>query len=136
MSTFYYNVGTGANGVASATVTLQAFADWFQGQNGEMVNFELTNPNSPAVVQAINLISGNNTINATNCPAIATAAGVFIVPPPANGTTITLKGVVGDTGVAIAFTGAPTMLSFANPPPTSFVLTTNSTITNLFLVWF
>lgn len=136
MSTLYYNVGTGANGVASATVTFQAIADWFQGQNGEMVNVQLTNPFSPAVVQSISLTSGVNTINSTNCPAIATAAGVFIVPPPANGTTITLKGASGDTGIAIAFTGAPTMLSFANPPPTSFVLTTNSTITNLFLVWF
>lgn len=136
MSTTFLNVGTNTNGVASATVTLQAFADWFQGQNGEMVNFELTNPNSPAVVQAISLISGNNTINASNCPAIATSAGVFIIPPPGNGTTISLKGINADTGIPIAFTGAPTMLSLANPPLSSFVLTTNSTITNLFLVWF
>lgn len=136
MSTTFLNVGTNANGVASATVTLQAFADWFQGQNGEMLNFELTNPNSPAVVQAISLISGNNTINSTNCPAIATAAAVFIIPPPGNGTTISLKGISADTGIPIAFGGAPTMLSLANPPLSSFVLTTNSTITNLFLVWF
>lgn len=136
MPTVFLNVGTGANGVASATVTLQAFADWFQGQNGEMVNFELTNPFSPAVVQAISLISGANTINATNCPAIATAAGVMILPPPANGTTLTLKGVTGDTGLPIAFTGAPTVISFANPPPTSFVLTASSTLTNLLLAWF
>lgn len=135
MSTIFLNVGTGANGVASATVTLQAFADWFQGQNGEMVNFELTNPNSPAVVQAISLISGNNTINATNCPAIATAATVFIIPPTGNGTTISLKGISADTGIAVAFTGAPTMLSLANPPLSSFVISTNSTITNLYLVW-
>lgn len=135
MSTIFLNVGTGANGVAAATVTLQAFADWAQGQNGEMVNFELFNPQSPAVVQAISLISGANTISATNCPAIATAAGVFVIPPPANGTTITLKGLTADTGIPIAFTGAPTFISFANPPPTSFVLTTNSTITNLYLVW-
>lgn len=134
MSTIFLNIGTGANGVASATVTIQAVADWFQGQNGEMVNFELTNPNSPAVVQAISLISGVNTISATNCPAIATAAGVFILPPPANGTTITLKGASGDTGIAISPT-APTMLSLTNPPLSSFVLTTNSTITNLFLIW-
>lgn len=133
--TTFLNVGTGANGVASATVTLQAVADWFAGQNGEMVNFELTNPFSPAVVQAISLISGANTISATNCPAIATAAGIFILPPPANGTTITLKGVSGDTGIAISPT-APTMLSLTNPPLSSFVLTTNSTITNLFLVWY
>lgn len=135
MATIFLNTGTGANGVAASTTTLQAFADWFQGQNGELVNFELFNGNSPAVTQAISLVSGANTISASNCPAIATAAGVFIVPPAGNGTTLTLKGVTGDTGIPIAFTGAPTLLSFANPPPTSFVITASSTLTNLFLVW-
>ncbi len=136
MSTTFLNVGTGSGGVGSATVTLQAFADWFAGQNGEILNFQLTNPSSPVVVQNIALASGANTINATNCPAIATAAGVFFFPPPGNGVTITLKGASGDTGLPVAFTGAPTMLSFANPPLSSFVLTTNSTLANFYLVWF
>lgn len=136
MPTTFLNIGTGSGGVASATVTLQAVADWFAGQNGEMLNFELTNPSSPATVQNLTLNTGVNTINATNCPAIATAAGVFFFPPPGSGVTITLKGASGDTGIPLAFEGAPTMLSFANPPPSSFVLFTSSSVANFFFVWF
>lgn len=133
--TIFLNTGTNANGVGTSTVTLQAFFDYLQGQTGESVNYSLFNPQSPCTVQAISLNSGANTINSTNCPAIATAAGVFIMPPPGNGTTLTLKGVTGDTGIPIAFMGAPTFISFANPPPTSFVITANSTLTNLLLAW-
>jgi hypothetical protein len=135
MATIFLNTGTGANGVGASTVTLQAFFNFFQGQNGESVDYELFNPNSPCVIQGINLVNGANTINATNCPALATASGLFILPPVGNGATITLKGVTGDTGIALAFTGAPTFLSFGSTPPTTFVLTTNSTITNLLLGW-
>lgn len=135
MATIFLNTGTNANGVGTSTVTLAAFFDYLQGPTGESVNFSLFNPQSPCTVQAISLISGANTISATNCPAIATAAGLFILPPPGNGTTLTLKGVTGDTGIPIAFTGAPTFISFANPPPTSFVITANSTLTNLLLAW-
>jgi hypothetical protein len=135
MSTIFLNVGTGSGGVGTATVTLQAFFDFLQGQTGEAVNFSLFNPESPCTVQAINLVSGANTISASNCPQIATAAGLFIMPPPGNGTTLTLKGVTGDTGIPIAFTGAPSFISFANPPPTSFVITANTTLTGLMLAW-
>jgi hypothetical protein len=133
--TIFLNTGTGANGVGTSTVTLAAFFDYLQGQTGESVNYSLFNPESPCTVQAINLVSGANAISATNCPAIATAAGIFILPPPGSGTTLTLKGISADTGIPIAFTGAPTFLSFANPPPTSFVLTASSTLTGLLLAW-
>lgn len=135
MSTIFLNTGTNANGVGTSTVTLAAFFNYLQGQTGESVNYELFNPQSPCVVQAISLVMGANTINAANCPAIATASGLFILPPPGNGTTLTLKGVTGDTGIPIAFTGAPTFLSFANPGPTSFVVTASSLLTNLLLGW-
>lgn len=135
MGTIYLNTGTGANGVGTSTVTLQAFFDYLQGQTGQSVDYQLFNPQSPCDVQAISLVMGANTISASNCPAIATASGVFLLPPPGNGTTLTLKGVTGDTGIPIAFTGAPTFLSFANPGPTSFVITASSTLTNLLLAW-
>lgn len=135
MATIYLNTGTGANGVGTSTVTLQAFFDYLQGQTGQSVDYQLFNPQSPCDVQAINLVMGANTINASNCPAIATASGVFILPPPGNGTTLTLKGISADTGIPIAFTGAPSFISFANPGPTSFVITASSTLTNLILCW-
>lgn len=135
----YANTGTGSGGAGASTVSLQVVWDLFAGQNGVAVNFECFNPNSPCTPQVINLISGANTINSTNCPAIATASGVIILPPVANGATLTLKGVTGDTGIAIAYLGAPnvapTFLSFAATPPSSFVITTNSTVTGLILVW-
>lgn len=135
MATIFLNTGTGAGGIGASTTTLQVVFDFFQGQNGEAVNYSLYNPESPVTVQSINLISGANTINATVCPALATAAGMFILPPVGNGTTLTLKGVTGDTGIAIAFTGAPSFISFAATPPTSFVLTANSTLTGLLLAF-
>lgn len=134
--TIFLNVGTNSGGAASSTFTIQATADWFAGQNGELVNYELTNPSSPAVVQVINLVMGDNLIDATVCPAIATAAGVVIMPPPGSGTTVALKKAIADTGFPLAFTGAPTVLSLANPPVTSFYLNANSTLTGLRLCWF
>lgn len=139
MSTIFINTGSGAGGVAASTTTLQVVSDWFAGQNGEMVNFEMFNPNSPAVVQAINLISGNNPINATVCPALPTAAAMIIIPPVGNGATLTIKGINADTGIPIASTGspsaAPTMISFASVPPTALVINANSTVTGLLLVF-
>lgn len=138
MPTTFINTGTGANGAGVSTVTLGAVFGFGAGQNGQSVNFQLFNANSPCVVQSVDLTSGDNIISATTgiiCPAIATASGVFICPPIANGTTIALKSVVPDVGIAIAFTGAPSFLSFAAIPPESFILNTNSTITNLILVW-
>jgi len=75
MATIFLNTGTGAGGIGASTTTLQVVFDFFQGQNGEAVNYSLYNPESPVTVQSINLISGANTINTTVCPALATAAG-------------------------------------------------------------
>jgi hypothetical protein len=65
---------------------------------------------------AVTLASGANTITVPSW-----AVGCLITPPTNNTQTITLKGVTGDTGVAISET-APTLLSFTTPPA-SFVLT-------------
>lgn len=136
MATVNLNVGTGSGGVGTSTVTLGAFFNVLgAGQIGQSVNFELFNPFSPCTAQAIDLVMGANTINTTTCPAMATAAGVFIIPPVGQGATLALKGISADTGIAIAFTGAPTFLSFANPPLTSFVIAAGSTVTGLVLVF-
>lgn len=135
MPTQFFNVGTGAGGVGASTVTLEAVFNYFAGQNGQAVNFSLFNPNSPATIQSINLISGDNLIDATKCPALATAAGVFIMPPPDGGAVLTIKGVALDTGIPIAYTGAPSFLSFAATPPSGFVINANSTVTGLLLAF-
>lgn len=128
------NIGTGTGGVGSLNLILQAIAN-FDQQAAQMYDATLWNPNTPANIQTLNLTSGANTISASNCPAIAQAGGVILIPPPVNAVTITLKGVTGDTGVPLS-TNAPTVWTFQVVPPTSFVLTTSSTIAGFRLLWF
>jgi len=130
-----WNIGYGSGGVGIATIGLQINASY--GENvGNLLDYVLTNNNSPAVVQAVNLASGNNTFTTTTCPALATAGGVAIVPPLTSGATLSLKGITADTGIAI--NGAvPTVLTFANgAPPSQFVLTSNGTVNGVLLVFF
>lgn len=138
--TTFANTGTGAGGVGTSTTTLQVVFGYLAGQPGIAVNFSLFNANSPCTVQALNLISGDNVIDATNCPALATAAGVFLIPPAGNGSTIAIKGISADTGIPLGYTnapngGPPSFLSFAATPPSSFVIATNSTVTGFLLVF-
>ena len=60
--------------------------------------------------------------------------GVMLVPPPTNALTIMLKGVTGDTGVALSKVN-PTTLMFDLSPPASFVLTVGSGTVTIGLVW-
>jgi len=134
------NTGTGANGVGTSTTTLQVVFGYLAGQPGMALNFQLFNANSPCAVQALDLISGNNVIDATVCPALTTAAGVFLIPPVGNGATIAIKGIEADTGIPLGYTnapngGPPSFLSFAATPPTSFVIATNATVTGMLLVF-
>lgn len=66
---------------------------------------------------AVTLVSGANTITVPSW-----AAGAVIVLPTANTQATTLKGVSGDTGIALSPT-LPGLLSFPVSPPASFVLT-------------
>lgn len=134
MATTYTNIGTSTGGVGTAAISLQAQTNITGADPGNAFNAVLFNSNSPANVQALTLASGANTINATNCPALANAGAVFLVPPSTNTQTITLKGASGDTGIALSLT-APHMLTFPVTPPSSFVLTTGGIITGFLLIW-
>src|SRR6266700_3901611 len=61
------------------------------------------NATSVGDITSQDLVNGANTITV---PAATgqTCTAVTIVPPAANGTAITLKGVSGDTGIAISKT--------------------------------
>ncbi len=133
MATVNVNIGTGSGGAGQSTVTLLAAMN-LSTDAATALNFSLFNPNSPCTPQVINLAIGANTIDATACPALPQAGGVFLVPPSGNIVTLTLKGVTGDTGVALSVS-APTFIAFPTAPPTSFVITTNSTITGFTLLW-
>lgn len=132
MNLQHVNIGTGAGGVGISTTALTVTFNI--STPGDALDIELFNPNSPATVQAVNLISGNNTFNTTTCPALATAGAMIILPPVNNGTAITLKGINADTGLALSLV-APTMLSLEVAPFTSFVLNAGGSITGLLLIF-
>lgn len=77
--------------------------------------------------QLVNLSSGANTITVPTG-----AVAVTIIPPDNNSQTITLKGVTGDTGIALALT-APCSLSLSSVG--TFVLTAGGTITGVRLIY-
>lgn len=133
MSQIAINFGPGVGGVGFAQVLLQSIQNFGETSNA-VVDYLLTNQNSPCTPQAFPLASGNNTINQTNCPALASAGGAFLIPGPTNGSALTLKGVTGDTGIALAL-NAPTFIPFPVTPPTSFVINAAGTVATFLIVW-
>lgn len=90
-----------------------------------------TNSASPGQVEIKTLSSGANTITAPTGGSTPTCCTVL--PPTGNTQTITLKGVTGDTGVALHLTD-PTSIALASSV-TTFVLTAGGTITGIRLYW-
>ncbi len=77
--------------------------------------------------QLVNLSSGANTITV---PSDATA--VTIIPPAGNAQTLTLKGVTGDTGIALSLLD-PCSISLSSV--STFVITAGGTVTGLRLIY-
>lgn len=84
------------------------------------------NSTSPGVNEIQALVSGANTVTAPTG-----AVGVTIIPPAGNTVTLTLKGVTGDTGIALAV-ASPTSLGISGV--STFVITTNGPVT-VRLIW-
>lgn len=98
--------------------------------NATLANAVALNEASPGMTEITNLASGANTITV---PTGATVKGVILQPPSDNEETITLKGVTGDTGIALSLTG-PSFLCFETAPST-FVLTCGDAIVGFRLTW-
>lgn len=128
----HVNIGIGSGGVG--TSTSQLLVTFALSTTGDAINIQLFNPNSPCVLQSLNLTSGNNTINATVCPALPQAGGMILIPPTDNGQTLALKGITADTGIAISLV-SPTLIGLAPAPPTSFVITAGGAITGFQICW-
>lgn len=131
MPLVHINLGVGTGGVGTSTTSLEC--DTNLNTTGSALSFQLFNPNSPAVFQAVNLTTGNNTFNTTNCPALATAGGVWIIPPFGQGQALIVKGVAGDTGLSMFPGGAPMFWPLASAPQTSFVINAAGAVTGLIL---
>ncbi len=89
---------------------------------------QLTSAAASGEVQRVVLQSGANTITVPTSPA---ASGCVIVLPATNTAVVTLKGVTGDTGIAIGKTTTLVLNWDATAAPASFVLTSASTQTGL-----
>lgn len=91
-----------------------------------------SNAVAPGAVSIYTLAAGFNTI--TLPTGGSTPRGATIIPPDDNTETLTLKGVTGDTGIALHKTD-PTVITFDTVPPASIGLTAGGTITGLRIIW-
>ena len=86
------------------------------------------NTSAPGELRTITLANGFNTITP---PTGAT--GAVLIPPSANATSITFKGVTGDTGLRLHNTN-PTFVTL-NAATDTFGLTTGAQITSFRIIW-
>lgn len=89
------------------------------------------NTDSPGQVQVVTLSSGNNTVTVPS--GGTTPKAVTIVKPSGNTTSITFKGVAGDTGVRLHDTD-PDSISL-DSSVSSFVLTAGASLEGVRLIW-
>jgi len=111
--------------VRSVTVAFTGDVEWTQEFDAA------SNAASPAQNDLVTLSSGANTITAPTGGSVP--KGVTIIPPTNNDQTLTLKGVSGDTGIALHRTD-PTSLALETGV-SSFVLSAGGTITGVRIIW-
>lgn len=87
---------------------------------------------SPGAITVHALSSGDNTITVPSVTGITVKAAT-IIPPSTNTQAITLKGVGGDTGIALSKTD-PTSIAFETAPA-NFILNAGGAINGLRIVW-
>lgn len=131
------SIGPASGGAGKATLTIAGVFS-FAEASGQAFNYEVKNNESPVFPEIKDLTGGAaNTITVPSISGGNKAAGVVIVPPTGNTSSITLKGVSGDTGVGLHLT-APQTLVFPATPPANFVLTLggSGTIAGFRFFWF
>ncbi len=90
--------------------------------------------NSPAVQELKSLSTGNNAITVPDVEDFVTH-GLAIVPPELNTTELTLKGINGDTGIALS-ANRVSVFQFGAAPPVNIVLSVSDDIDGVRLIWF
>lgn len=104
---------------ASATITLGGQIIGTATGARTIGPISITSAAANGMVQQVILASGANTITVPTVPA---PSGCIIALNPANTVVVTLKGVAGDTGIALGKT-TTTMLNWdPTAAPASFVL--------------
>lgn len=110
-----------------ATSTLRIVGQ-IEGLQSGVFDFDVTTTSSLGLPDFVTLASGANTITVPS----TSYTHVLILPPSGNVQTLTLKGVSGDTGVALSVT-KPVLLSLASVA--SFVITAGGTVTGVQVIW-
>ena len=88
------------------------------------------NAASPVKEDFLNLSMGNTTLTA---PTAATPTYLILVPPAGNTALMTLRGIAGDTGVALHKTN-PTFIAL-DSTFVSCVINAGATVTGLRVLW-
>ena len=115
----------------TAVATMSVAYSGDEAAVGAGTTFSTTNSDAAgAGAELKNLSSGFNTVT---LPTGKTVSGVDIYKPSGNTTTITLKGVTGDTGIPLHLTKAD-RISFASGT-TTFGLTTGGAMAVRLAYW-
>jgi hypothetical protein len=114
--------------MATSSLTITGSVQGTSTGNRTIGPITISNSTGSPIVQNIVLQSGANTITPPTSPA---PTGCVIVLPSTNTAVVTLKGVTGDTGIAIGKTTTTVLHWDSTAIPSSFCLTSASTQTGL-----
>lgn len=113
---------------ATSSLTIAGNVQGTSTGNRSIGPITISNATGSPIVQTVVLQSGANTITPPTSPA---PAGCVISLPSTNTAVVTLKGVTGDTGIAIGKTTTTVLNWDSTAVPSSFVLNSASTQTGL-----
>lgn len=117
--------------MATTDATARFLCQVLGGDSGEKlvnVSWSITTPMMVEELKALTAGAFNSITVPTGTPEL-----VVIVPPTTNTQTLTLKGITGDTGVALAVAD-PTVIAFGASPAFGITVGAGSTV-NVTLVW-
>jgi hypothetical protein len=120
---------------ATATITVSGDIINIAGGSSKIGPITLSSAAANGQKQVLVLASGTNTITV---PALPATSGCVIELDPTSTIVVTLKGVAGDTGIALGKTTKQVLNWDPTAPPASFVLTSASIQTgfNTYITFF
>jgi hypothetical protein len=113
---------------ASASIRIEGQITSLPTGSVKVGPIDLTSAAANGQVQWVVLQAGANTIT---LPASPAPSGCVITLPSTNTSIVTLKGITGDTGIALGKTTTQVLNWDSTAAPTSFCLTSVSTQTGL-----
>ncbi len=124
------NVGTGLGGTLTSLVSiyLDQYDSSSTGTSSSIPAIQNQNSFPSILVQTL-----TGTAQQINIPSWA--GGMILIPTAPVNTNLQLSFAPSDTAFGLA-PNAPSVISFSNPAPAQFYLTTNGTVDPLIIYWF